>query len=160
MNQHVPLIGALVVFIVIAGFFAYRHFDGEAAIVSLPVVEDCQLHRESCTAVLPNGGKLRLDIEPKQPAPTDPLRVTAVFEKAAPGAVGVRLEGVNMNMGYLEHFVYELSRDHGDPAANAFSGSAGVFTCSSTVMQWRVLARIELDGARYEIPFQFETRQK
>lgn len=145
---------------VITGYLVYRYFGGETAIVSLPAVADCRLQREACTAVLPNGGEMRLDIEPKQPAPTDPLRVTAVFEAAAPGVVGVRLEGVNMNMGYLEHFVYPLTRDRGDPAANSFSGSAGVFACSSTVMQWRVLARIELDGARYEIPFQFEAREK
>ena len=160
MKRRVSLIGALAAVTVMAGYFAYRLVGGEAAIVSLPAVEDCSLHREACTATLPNGGEMRLDIEPKQPAPTDPLRVTAVFEEAAPGAVGVRLEGVNMNMGYLEHFVYQLARDRGDPAANSFSGSAGVFACSSTVMQWRVLARVELDGARYEIPFQFETREK
>ena len=160
MRLPVPLIGALAAGIVTAGFFVYRHIGGEAAIVSLPAVEACQLHRESCTAALPGGGKLRLDIEPKQPAPTDPLQVTAVFEQATPGAVGVRLEGVNMSMGYLEHFVYELRRDRAKPASNAFNGSAGVFACSSTVMQWRLLARVELDGARYEIPFRFETRQK
>ena len=160
MKYRGPVIVASAVLLALAGVIAYRQLLVGESVVSLPVVDDCHLQQQACNASLPSGGSLRLDIEPKQPTPSDPLRVTAAFEQVNPAAVGVRLKGVNMNMGYLEHFVYELKRDQGNVGPVSFSGSAGVFACSSTVMQWLVLAQVEVDGTRYEIPFHFETRQK
>ncbi len=138
----------------------YRYLLPDSDQVDLPLVQNCRLHTDTCFSALPAGGSIRLEIEPKRPAPTDPLRVTAVFDEAIPKSVGIRLKGVDMDMGYLEHFVYDLVPDLADPSGRTFSGSAGVFACSSTVMQWHVLARVEVGEARYEIPFQFETRQK
>ena len=102
---------------------------------------------------------MSFEIDPKLPSPTDPLILKADFEQIRPNAVSVRFKGVDMNMGYLEHFAYEMQKTKSAEGVS-FSGNGGVFACSSTVMQWRVLTRVELDGSRYEIPFQFETRQR
>lgn len=157
MNRNALFLITASAMLALAAVLSWRYLGGGNAIVSLPAVEGCELHLQTCEAALPAGGRLRLDIEPKRPTPTEPLEITALVDTAAPTALGVRFEGVGMNMGYLEHFVYELAPG---PAPNRFSGSAGVFACSSTVMRWRVLARVELDGRSYELPFHFETRQK
>jgi len=160
MIRRRALVAAAVLVLAIAGLLGYRYLTVDRGMISLPTVEGCLLHREACTTALPTGGAMRIDIEPKQPAPTDPLRIRIEFEQVTPSMAGVRLKGVNMNMGYLEHFVYELTREPGASAPVVYSGSAGVFACSTTVMQWLVLTQVEIDGQRYEIPFRFETRQK
>lgn len=128
--------------------------------VRLPRVTDCALHLETCSAKLPQGGLVRLDIEPKTPGPTDPLRVKADFEGIAPGSAGLRLKGIDMEMGYLEYFVHELGQTRSDESGSSFAGSAGVFACSMSLMRWQVFLQFDLDGTTHEIPFAFETRQK
>ncbi len=145
---------------VIAAVTGYVYLARRDATVRLLPAADCALHLETCSAVLPRGGRVRLDIEPKSPSPTDPLRVKADFEGIRPESVGLRLKGVDMEMGYLEYFVHELGRISSDESGASFGGSAGVFACSMSLMRWQVLLRIDLDGTAYEIPFDFETRQK
>ena len=139
---------------------AYTLYSRQHETVRLPTVEDCALHLESCSTTLPQGGDIRLDIEPKNPSPSDPLRVEAEFARLQPGSVGLRFKGIDMNMGYLEHFVHELGSIHTDENGSSFSGPAGVFACSMSLMRWQVILQFDLGGTVYEIPFAFETRQK
>jgi hypothetical protein len=73
--------------------------------------------------------------------------------------VGVRFKGVDMNMGYLEHFVYDLQKQDSGENRGSFGGDAGVFACSRNLMQWRVLVKVQAGNRRYEVPFKFETSQ-
>lgn len=43
--------------------------------------------------------------------------------------------GVDMNMGYLKHFVYDLHQNEAGTEAVTFSGNAGVIASSSNLMQ-------------------------
>ena len=151
---------AAVVLASLAALAGYAFFITHEETVRLPPVADCALHLESCLAKLPPGGRIRLDIEPKNPSPSDLLRVVAKFEGLQPEAVGLRFKGIDMDMGYLEYFVHELGTTRSDESGSSFSGPAGVFACSMSLMRWQVWLQIDLDGSRYEIPFAFETRQK
>jgi len=128
--------------------------------MTLPPVAGCALHLEACTADLPGGGQMTFEINPRRPSPTDTLRLNASFEQVEPKVVGVRFKGVDMNMGYLEHYVFDLERDSTGAKAASFSGNAGVFVCSSNLMQWLVLVKLQLGASSYEVPFNFETKQR
>ena len=145
--------------LVIAGLFGYHYLWPADETLRLPVVEDCALHLESCSVSFPQGGSMRLTIDPKRPSPTDTLRLNASFEQIAPQVVGVRFKGVDMNMGYLEHFVYDLQKQDSGENRGSFGGDAGVFACSRNLMQWRVLVKVQAGNRRYEVPFKFETSQ-
>ncbi|MCP4391233.1 MAG: hypothetical protein GY802_23270 [Gammaproteobacteria bacterium] len=149
----IPLLAA-------AGLLAYRYLPIADDEVSLPVVDGCALHLQACSVEFPSGGSMTFEISPRQPAPTDTLRLQASFDRVAPQVVGVRFKGVDMNMGYLEHFVYDLHQNEAGAEAVTFSGDAGVFACSSNLMQWLVLVQVQLEGTRYEVPFRFETMQR
>ena len=65
---------------------------------------------------------------------------------------------MDMDMGYLEHFVYEMQQQETAGQTTLFIGNGGVFACSNGMMQWLVLVRVRTgDGMRYEVPFRFET---
>ncbi len=159
MRAHQPI--AIVVALAGASVLAIYFWLGQQQqTVILPLVEDCALHLESCSATLPQGGRIRIEIEPKKPSPSDPLRVQADFTDLQPGSVGLRFKGIDMNMGYLDQFVHELGPVETGANGASFSGPAGVFACSMSLMRWQVILRFDLDGSVYEIPFAFETRQK
>ena len=139
---------------------AYALYSRQHQTVRLPTVENCALDLDSCSTTLPQGGDIRVDIEPKNPSPSDPLRVQVEFANLQPGSVGLRFKGIDMNMGYLEHFVHELGSIRADQNGSSFSGPAGVFACSMSLMRWQAILQFDLGGTVYEIPFDFETRQK
>ncbi len=146
--------------LVLAGLLGYRYLSAVGEELRLPVVEGCALHLESCSVNFPQGGSMEFSISPNRPSPTDTLHLNASFEQMTPKTVGVRFKGVDMNMGYLEHFVYDLQKHDSGENRNAFSGDAGVFACSRNLMQWLVLVKVQADdGMRYEVPFRFETNQ-
>ena len=84
----------------------------------------------------------------------------AYFEDAQPESVGLRFNGIDMDMGYLEHFVHRLGNVQVDVTGTSYSGPASVFACSMSLMRWQALLQVDLGGTVYEIPFAFETRQK
>lgn len=149
-----------VALLLFAGLLGYRYLADADEELLLPLVEGCALHLEACSVNFPQGGSMRFSISPKRPSPTDTLHLNASFEQIAPQVVGVRFKGVDMNMGYLEHFVYELQKSDSGEKRNSFSGDAGVFACSRNLMQWRVLVRVQAGDMRYEVPFSFETSQQ
>jgi hypothetical protein len=54
--------------------------------VPLPLVEGCRLDRQVCTAALPDGGRLELELEPR-PVPTiGPMRVSCASRAHSPPA--------------------------------------------------------------------------
>ena len=136
---------------------AWWLMEREADTVLLPPVDDCRLDHAACSARLPDGSEVVFDIHPRSPNATDPLRLEASFAGGQASAVSVRFEGVNMDMGYLGLLKYQLTPTGAAGAGESFAGDGGVFACSAGWMDWRVLLDFELDGVRYEVPFQLRT---
>ena len=141
----------------IAGLLIYHFVWPVSNAIRLPVVENCGLHLEPCSSPLPTGGRIVFEINPRQPAPSETLYLSADFEGVEPRAVGVRFKGINMNMGQLEYYVHHLSRKDTPDDSIFFTGSGGVFVCSIGTMQWLVLVNLQIGGRVYEVPFRFET---
>ncbi len=160
MNLERPVMIVAIILVAIAGLSVYFYLSLERDEVRLPVVDGCALHLEACLVSFPKGGIMTFEINPRSPTPTDTLKMKAAFDQIEPRTVGVRFEGVDMNMGYLEHFVYEMHQGQNVGKNAPFTADAGVFACSSGVMQWFVLVKVRAaDGQRYEVPFRFETKQ-
>ena len=142
----------------IAGLLAYFYLPLESGEIRLPVVDGCALHLEACSVDFPQGGSMTFEIKPLRPSPTDPLKLKASFDQMVPQTVGARFKGVDMNMGYLEHYVNEMQQHETAEQTPSFIGNGGVFACSNGMMQWHVLVRVRTgDGVAYEVPFKFET---
>lgn len=151
---------AAILLLAVAGLLGYRFLQSANEEIRLPVVEGCALHLEACAARLPEGGRMTFAITPRQPSPTDTLHLNASFEQVEPSVVGVRFKGIDMNMGYLEYYVFDLHKIEAGAKQSSFSGDAGVFVCSSNLMQWLVLVKVQVGETRYEVPFKFETREQ
>lgn len=160
MQSRRLVLPGIILLLAVAGLFGYRFPLDARNEIKLPLVEGCALHLETCSASFPQGGQMRFAINPGQPSPTDTLRLHASFERMEPQVVGVRFEGIDMNMGYLEHYVFDLQKKKVGDNAVSFSGDAGVFVCSSNLMRWLVLVEVQVGETRYEVPFRFETRQR
>jgi len=157
-RRLVPI--GMILLLAVAGLLGYRFLLDARSEIKLPLDEGCALHLETCSASFPRGGQMTFAINPGQPSPTDTLRLHASFEQIEPQVVGVRFKGIDMNMGYLEHYVFDLQKTKVGGSTVAFSGDAGVFVCSSNLMRWLVLVKVQVGETRYEVPFKFETRQR
>jgi hypothetical protein len=148
---------AAILLMAAAGLIGY-YFLGARSEIRLPVVESCALHLEACVVTFPEGGRMTFEITPKQPSATQALVLNASFEQMEPQAVGARFKGVEMNMGYLDYYVYDLHKIGSNDKQSLFSGNAGVFVCSNNRMEWLVLVKVQVGETFYEVPFRFETR--
>ena len=158
MKDNFLTIAVGLLLIIIIGLLAYQFIlRSDPNKISLPLVEDCSLHLQACSATLPNGGKIFFEINPKQPNPTEVLYLTATFQQIEPQLVQVSFKGKTMNMGYLEYVKYALQRLDTSDESIQFSGKGGLSVCISGLMEWIVLVNVKADGATYELPFEFET---
>ena len=106
---------------------------------------------------MPDGGSLTFEISPRDAVATDVLELRARFEGFEPGTVGVRFEGVNMDMGQLEYLTHDLERLESVGDTITFAGKGGVFACSVGVMHWLVRVRVGIGDTLYEVPYRFQT---
>ena len=155
-GRNLLIVGGLLL-LIIAGLLGYHFIWRGSDIVRLPVVEDCRLNLEPCSSPLPQGSRIDFEINPRQPPSGEALHLKAEFHGIEPDAVGVRFVGINMNMGYLEYLVHELSPTVTPDGSIRFTGQGGVFVCSIGLMRWLVLVEVRVGESVYEVPFNFET---
>jgi hypothetical protein len=151
------LAGAVLALVAAGAALAYWLVIPDSPSMRLPVVEGCSLHLQPCRSDLPGGGHMTFEISPKNAIATDVLYLDARFSGIEPAAVGVRFEGVNMDMGQLEYLTHELARIESDGPTIGFAGRGGVFACSAGVMHWLVLVRVQAGDSVYEVPYRFQT---
>ncbi len=141
--------------VVIVSFGGYQLIYPPAPeTVQLPLVKDCPLHLQACTAKLPMGGEIHFDITPNTPDPTEELYLTTRFRNIDPDAVRVKFEGKTMNMGYLE---YDLKQSENTGESVQYSGKGGLSVCIRGAMEWIVSVNVQIEKTNYEIPFEMET---
>jgi len=69
-------------------------------VATAPLDPQCDLRRGACTARLPDGGEVRLELDPKTLPLLEPLRIAVDVEGLRALGVEVDFAGVDMNMGY------------------------------------------------------------
>jgi hypothetical protein len=105
----------------------------------------CDLQRQACPALLPDGKRIELSIAPRPIPILTPLRVEVSLSGIQATKVEVDFAGETMNMGYNR---VALSAANGGHA-----GEASLPVCVSGGMNWIVTVLIETDRQRIAVPY-------
>ncbi len=108
----------------------------------------CDLHRQACSARLPDGGRMELSILPRPIPMVTTLQVEVKTMGYAADRVEVDFAGVDMNMG-LNRFVLAPT------TAGNFSAEAALPVCVTGNMQWQATVLLDGGRSRIAIPFRF-----
>lgn len=115
-----------------------------------PLVADCLLDRQGCSAPLPGGGRVDVDIAPR-PVPTSrPLRVTVQLDSLQAERVAADFQGVEMNMGLHSLTLQAL----GD---GRYAGETTLPVCVTGKMIWQMTLRLRAGRSDISVPFRFES---
>jgi hypothetical protein len=116
-------------------------------------VTDCALEKGPCSAALPGGGRVTLEISPRPIPLMTPVTVTARVTGSALAPQEVRVTGRNMDMG-LQRVRF------GATAGAEASGTLVLPVCSERRMLWEALLVLDRPGAvdpPLGVPFHFAT---
>lgn len=118
--------------------------------VMLPLVADCRLDRAICSAPLPGGGRLEMQLEPRPVPSAGPMRVIATVAGARADRIEVSFTGVDMNMG-AHHLPLAAA------GGGRHIGETTLPVCVTGRMMWQATVTLE-DGRRHlGVPFRFES---
>jgi hypothetical protein len=109
----------------------------------------CDLHRAACSAVLPQGGRLRFSLSPRPIPLVQPIEVTVELEGQAADRVSVDFAGVEMSMGFNRIALRAAD-------ARRHVGQTALPVCVTGRMLWQATVLVESGGTRIAVPFRFE----
>lgn len=145
-NFYSPIAAILAMLIAaVAGYLWLPRAD-----VPLPLVEGCRLDRQTCSAALPGGGRVKMDLEPRPVPASAPMRVTVTVEGEQPGRVEVGFQGVDMNMG-LHRLPLTAIAD------GRHVGETTLPVCVTGRMVWQATVVLEVGRKNITVPFHFES---
>jgi len=109
----------------------------------------CDLHSGPCTAAFDATRFIRMQIEPRPLAPTEPLRVLVDTAGFAADSATIEFSGVDMQMGLIRH-------DLINTGVGAFSGDAILPVCVRRRMTWRAIVTAQGADGLHRATFDFE----
>lgn len=124
-------------------------------IQSWPLIEDCDLHQQTCQAQQGNS-TASLSILP-QPIPlAKPFQIEVQLNNLKAQSLELDISGINMYMGYNR---VTLKADPAQPGR--FTGSSMLAFCTNEMMEWQIsLLLQQADGTQLQIPFKLVTRNR
>ena len=117
-----------------------------------PIVKECDLHTQSCTAQQPVA-KVTLNISPHPIPIARPLGIEVQLEGLNPSEMQLDISGVNMYMGYNR--VPLASKKPG-----MWVGTSMLAFCTTETMQWQITVMLVENGQQIQIPFYLETSNR
>lgn len=109
----------------------------------------CDLHRATCAALLPQGGRLSFTLAPRPIPVTQPLDMVVEIEGADADKVAVDFAGVDMSMGFNRTTLQAVS-------AHRHVGLTTLPVCVTGRMLWQATVLVETGRTRIAVPFRFE----
>lgn len=139
--------------LLLLGLFGYTLRPMLLAPVSIPLTADasCDLNREPCRAMLPEGGRLTVQAGTHPIPMLKAFPVEVVVEGAQADKVEMDFTGVEMNMG--------LNRVALQPqgGASEFRGQATLPVCITGAMAWQATVLVSIGRREYSLPLRFES---
>ncbi|CAG0967773.1 hypothetical protein RHDC4_01084 [Rhodocyclaceae bacterium] len=142
-------IAAALILIGVGGYWYSPLLLPKSDVVATPP-PGCNLHREACSAVLPEGGRIELSISPRPIPMVAPLTVEVRLDKLEARKVEVDFAGIDMNMGYNRPELPRVGPGH-------HAGTASLPVCITGTMAWSVTVLVETDRQRISVPFRFDS---
>ncbi|MCA1790797.1 MAG: hypothetical protein LC667_13340 [Thioalkalivibrio sp.] len=125
---------------------------GDQAGMAVLGPDDCDLNLQACTAQLPSGLQVSLDLQPR-PMPTlQPLEVRLELTGQDPEWVELDLAGVEMYMGFNRSRLERV-------APGSYRGQTVLPVCASEAMTWAATVLPEGEQERTTVQFRFLTRR-
>lgn len=137
----------LVLLLVVIG---YKLSPTLMPVTTTTVVADhgCNLHTGPCSANLPDGRTLKIEISPHPLPVVRPMQLRVELDGPAPQAIDADLAGIGMAMG--------LNRIRLRPDSDgAYIGETSLTVCLTGVMRWQLTLLISTGPAVIGIPFHF-----
>jgi hypothetical protein len=136
---------ALLIAIGIAGHHASPLLLPKSDIKASPE-PGCDLQRQACAAILPEGGRIVLSIAPRPIPILTPLQVEVAHSGLKANRIELDFVGETMNMGYNRVELTAVDTDR-------HAGGASLPVCVSGGMNWIVTVLIETDRHRIAVPY-------
>ena len=139
------------VFLAALGYFAAREWVAPAVeVVTIEQANECDLAAGTCTADLPGGGQLSLEISPRPIPLMQPLRVVARVNGSPLQPSRLDITGLNMEMG--------LNRTVLAPQGSGrWEGETILPICSQRRMHWQAALALAEGDRQYRLVFRFYT---
>lgn len=115
-----------------------------------PLVPDCNLRQGPCTGLLPEGGKVMFEIEPRSIPLLQPLTLEVRIQGPEATYVEVDFAGTDMNMGYNRVRLNAVG-------PGAWRGQATLPVCVRNRMTWEAKVLLATDLGLMAAPFRFDT---
>lgn len=119
-------------------------------VATAPLDPQCDLRSGACTAWLPDGGAVRLKLDPKTLPLLEPIRIGVEIEGLRALGVEVDFAGVDMNMGYNRP---ALTAE----GAGRFVGTTVLPVCVRYRMDWEARVLVRTPEGLMAAPFRFST---
>lgn len=116
----------------------------------LAVAADCDLHREACSAALPNGGSITLSITPRPIEMQEWLSLVVELDGLEAAAVAVDFRSEEMYMGFNRPQLEAV-------APGRYQGRTVLPICVANYMTWEAQVLVETSAGRLVAPFRFRT---
>jgi len=114
---------------------------------TLPV-SGCDLNQGRCSASLPGGGRLEVELAPRPVPVLKPLQIQLRLEGHEATRVVVDFSGVEMDMGFNQ-----ITLKPAGPGQ--FVGQGNLPVCATGAMRWQLAVRIEGPSGSLAVPFHF-----
>jgi len=134
--------------VVVYRVWPYLHPD---VVARAPLDPACDLNTGACTAQLPAGGTITLEVAPRPVPVVTPLDIRVQLQDIAPLAVEVDFSGVDMDMGF-NRFALEP-----DEERNRYQGRGTLPVCVRDRMLWEATVLVTTRGGVVAAPFRFES---
>lgn len=121
-----------------------------AVVATAPLDPQCDLRQGPCTAVLPDGGRVRLGLAPSTLPLLEPLAIEVRLDGLRAFAVEVDFAGVDMNMGYNRP---RLAAE----GEGRYVGNTVLPVCVRQRMDWEARVLVRTPDGLMAAPFRFST---
>jgi protein SCO1/2 len=140
-------IAVVLIVVVVGGYFFYASRPAQH---SEAPAEACSVQKDTCSNVLPGGGKVSLAITPRPIAYAAPLNVDVAVEGLVADAVELDFAGITTDTSYNRVTLKAAENGH-------YKGIANLPVCVSSGMTWQATVLVESGGKRLSIPFLFNS---
>ena len=147
---------SLVVFIGLMAFsYVYKSLLKSNIMLGLTKNSNCDLRKEACFVILPDGAKVNFSIVPKDIPLLKPLILTVKVEGLNVNDVKVQFKGVDMDMGMnISTLSSTAEKD------NTFTGKGMLSLCTHKKMEWEADVLLRTDRGDINVPYRFYTVRK
>lgn len=146
--------GTVIAIVVFLGLllvsYGYKANLKRNANVTLAINKSCDLRKETCTSLLPEGGKIHFSINPKSIPLLEPLAVHVETDNVEISTITIDFAGIGMDMGPNQAILTQT-------ADNQFTGKAILPACSHQKMEWHANVLLTTKQGIIKSPFYFYT---